>query len=210
MARALVFLAAVIAHIALIALLATDRQVRSETPTEENRPILVFLGPDPIVKAAEPAAPPPKARSFRRARPSPDRASGLPADSSAIAESLQRGSAAPPLGPTIDWSRESRLAAERQVDALEAARRRARGFTPGEEDRKRAIVSAPTPEFGWDRAHTQRIEPIPSGGTLIHINDRCVVAFAVLLIPACKIGKIEARGDLFEHMDDTPQLGDPN
>jgi hypothetical protein len=30
----------------------------------------------------------------------------------------------------------------------------------------------------------------------------------IMLMPVCKIGKIEARGDLFLHMDDPPLLGD--
>jgi hypothetical protein len=29
-----------------------------------------------------------------------------------------------------------------------------------------------------------------------------------MLIPICKLGKIDARGDLFEHMDDPAPLGE--
>ena len=55
----------------------------------------------------------------------------------------------------------------------------------------------------------ERIEPLKTGGTLIRLNDRCVLVFAVMVLPICQIGKIPARGDLFEHMDDPPVLGAP-
>jgi hypothetical protein len=209
MSRALVFLVAVVAHVALIALLANERAIREETPTDESRMVLVFLTQDAIVEPAEPAAPSPRPRSLRHARPAADRASGSSGDSGAISEPLPPESAVPPSAPSTDWSHESELAAQRQVDAMEGARRRARGFTSLEADRKHATSSAPAPEFGWYRAHTQRIEPIPSGGTLIHLNERCVVAIVGAIIPMCAIGKIVTRGDLFEHMYDTPQLGAP-
>ncbi len=208
MARVVVFLAAVIAHIALVALLATSRPVREQRSTGERQTILVFLTPEPIAQTVEPPASSQAARSLRWARPAPDRVRTAPADSSAITEPVPPGSAPPPA-PSIDWSRESQLVAERQVDALEASRRQARGFTPGEQDRNRVMPSPRAREFGWDRAHTQRIEPIPSGGTLIRLNDRCAVVLSGFIFPVCTIGKIQARGDLFEHMDDTPQLGDP-
>lgn len=205
MSRALVFLLAVVVHVALIVLLAHDRGIRNETAViDEPRMVLVFLPPDPVVEPDEPAAPLPPARGPRRARSTPGNEPApahpsQPPDSNAITE--------PPPAPSVDWMRESELAASRQIDALENSRRRARGFVP-REDRKGADAPAPAPEFGWDRSHTERIEPIPSGGMLIHLNDRCAVAFAVIIIPVCKIGKIGARGDLFEHMNDTPQLGD--
>lgn len=170
--------------------------------------VIVFLPQEPIARSASSEPSPQSPRSSRRVRPSPPRAQDSPAETSAIDESLQRGSAPQPPTPSIDWSRESQLAAQRQVDALESARRRARGFTPSEQDRKRATPSVPTPEFDWDRSHTERIEPIPTGGMLIHLNERCVVAIVPAIIPVCALGKIEARGDLFDHMDDTPQLGD--
>jgi hypothetical protein len=35
----------------------------------------------------------------------------------------------------------------------------------------------------------------------------CAIVFAVMLIPVCKLGTLEPRGDLLQHMDDPPQLG---
>jgi hypothetical protein len=66
----------------------------------------------------------------------------------------------------------------------------------------RGLSSASGPKpFGWSHSRVQRIEPI-EGGTIIWINDRCAIVLSGLLMPVCKIGKIEARGDLFENMQD--------
>ena len=43
---------------------------------------------------------------------------------------------------------------------------------------------------------------------MFNINDRCAVAVIILIMPVCKLGKIEARGDLFQHMKDPPVMGD--
>src|SRR5688500_1868398 len=200
------FLATVVAHIALIALLAGERAVRDERPADESRMVLVFLAQDARVRPAEPPTPSPG--SSRREKEIAARASGFSEHSRVIFESLPRESPSPSTDPLVDWSRESELAAQRQVDAIESARRRDRGFTSRDGDLELASPAAPSPEFGWDHSQTHRIEPIPTGGTLIHINDRCFVVISGLIMPVCKLGKIEARGDLFEHMNDTPQLGD--
>jgi hypothetical protein len=195
--RVLAFLAAVIVHIALIALLARDRAIRDEPSTEETRTTLVFLTQYEIAETVEPVAPPP--RNSDRPREPTKQASSISGDSGAIT--------LPPRDPSIDWSLASELAAQRQLDAMESARRRDRGFTAHDVPRNLAPPEPPGPEFHWNRAHTDRVEPIP-GGTIIHLNDRCVLVISGLIMPACSIGKIEARGDLFQHMDDTPQLGD--
>lgn len=61
------------------------------------------------------------------------------------------------------------------------------------------------PEFHWYHAGTHRVEPLEGGGTLINLNDNCVlVVIGVIPFPTCKLGRIRARGDLFEHMRDAP------
>jgi hypothetical protein len=56
-------------------------------------------------------------------------------------------------------------------------------------------------QFGWDYAQTHRIEPLQDGGLLVNLTDRCsiIVRFPMIL-GGCKIGRIEARADLFAHM----------
>jgi len=44
---------------------------------------------------------------------------------------------------------------------------------------------------------------------ILNLSDRCAMVFAVMLIPVCKLGATEPRGDLLQHMDDAPRLGAP-
>jgi hypothetical protein len=56
-------------------------------------------------------------------------------------------------------------------------------------------------QFGWDYAHTHRVEPLPDGGLMVNLSDRCsiIVRFPMLL-GGCKLGRLESRADLFAHM----------
>jgi hypothetical protein len=109
----------------------------------------------------------------------------------------------------IDWGREAEISAAHGLQAEQEARRRASAFARARGGSGISLAPNPyrTHEFGWSRAHTHRIEPIEDGGTFIWINDRCGVVLKGLVIPVCRLGKIAARGDLFEHMRDPPELG---
>ena len=107
----------------------------------------------------------------------------------------------------IDWSSEAALAIQHQAELASATPPRALDkHGPGADlngglgpDRKQKS------EFGWDRTHTRRIEPIEGGGILIRLSDHCVLVLFPLPFAGCGIGKIPVRGDLFDHMNDTPQ-----
>jgi hypothetical protein len=107
----------------------------------------------------------------------------------------------------IDWNSEAGLAIERQAELARATPPRALDkHEPGADlngglgpDRKQKS------EFGWDRTHTHRIEPIEGGGILIRLSDHCVLVLLPLPFAGCGIGKIPVRGDLFDHMYDAPQ-----
>jgi hypothetical protein len=36
-----------------------------------------------------------------------------------------------------------------------------------------------------------------------------LIAWVIFPFPLCKVGKMPARGDLFQHMKDPPALGEP-
>lgn len=67
-------------------------------------------------------------------------------------------------------------------------------------------ASAPAPaapEFGWDYAHTHRLQPLSGGGMLINLNNHCaLVIYGFVFFPGCRIGRIPANGQLFDHMHD--------
>ena len=57
-------------------------------------------------------------------------------------------------------------------------------------------------QFGWNYAATHRVESLPQGGLLVHVNDNCVLLLFPLPFVGCAIGKMKANGSLFEHMRD--------
>jgi hypothetical protein len=105
------------------------------------------------------------------------------------------------IHPPTDWANElSRYARDA---ATEEAAPKPRGFgfphTPSTHTDKR-------PQFGWDYAATHRVEAIPEGGLIIHLNDNCVLILFPLPFGECAIGKRKANGDLFKHMNDPSRL----
>jgi hypothetical protein len=110
--------------------------------------------------------------------------------------------AAPEAGTAIDWTAEASASANDQLvaDALHA--RQANALAPP----KSALFAAPAKGHGfqWDYARTHR-EGVPGIATVIHLGDRCAVAF-FLIIPVaggCAAEKPQARSDLFDHMHDS-------
>ena len=208
---ALVFVVA--AHLALLLVFTISRSPHGQVLEEGRALIVVSLSPTSLEK--------PVSRFNRTA--ATDRS---PDDDVSKRASSPEHPVSPPSADTattprpsvidttsIDWSQAAELAAARQIDLLEDERRRARGFMPRAENSitpgQEAHATPPkSPEFGWSRAQTQRIEPLPQGGTLLRISERCSLVISGGLLPVCNFGKIEARGDLFEHMRDAPAAGD--
>jgi hypothetical protein len=96
-----------------------------------------------------------------------------------------------------DWTEELKQAAKHAL-ATELAQQR------HELDFAHAFPAQPKKsyQFAWDYAATHRIEAIPEGGMLVHLNDYCVLIIFPLPFIGCGIGKLPANGDLFEHRHD--------
>jgi hypothetical protein len=119
-----------------------------------------------------------------------------------IDRALETPSIAPPsseednaIHPTPDWSEELELAAKKAV-ANELAKKKHDG------DFAHVFPTQPRkpPQFAWNYAATHRVEVLPQGGLLFHINDSCVLLIFPLPFVGCGIGKLPANGNLFEHM----------
>jgi hypothetical protein len=186
--------AVVLLHGAIFVLLMSARVPRLDSHTNDTSMTLIVIPPvaAPRVVVPEDVTPTP-ARSIESVASPP----AIPAETTTPSEER-----AP-----IDWAREAALAARHQVDAIELERRRTRGFTPKAQGREPETPVSPAPEFGWART-AQRVEALPEGGILIHVSERCVIVISVMVLPACGFGEIPANGDLFEHMNDPPTLGD--
>jgi hypothetical protein len=104
------------------------------------------------------------------------------------------------IHPPTDWATEMSRVVNDAVSEKFAQKPRDFGFphSPSAPDSK-------TPQFEWDYVATHRIEAIPEGGLLLHLNDNCVLILFPLPFAGCGIGKRKANGDLFEHMHDPAQ-----
>jgi hypothetical protein len=195
--RPTVLLLVVVIHAALL-LVASRRVTRVDTRSEEP---LIFL---PLPDHAQVPAPAASVAASPRKKPV------APRDTQLV---IIPTPAPPPAADTptapIDWNAQAELAIKQHAELAMATPPRALdkhgagadfngGLGP---DRKQKS------EFGWDRTHTQRIESIEGGGILLHLSDHCVLLVFPLPFVGCGIGKIPARGDLFDHMHDEPQAG---
>ena len=194
--RPAVLLLVVAIHGALL-LVASRRASRLDTRSEEP---LIFLALPEHAPALAPSAPVAE-RSRKPVAPRDTQLVTIPTPA-------QPSAADKPPAP-IDWNSESELAIKQQAGLAMTIPPRAldkhgagadfNGGLGPDRDKK--------PEFGWDRTHTQRIEPIEGGGMLIRLSDHCVLVVFPLPFVGCGVGKIPVRGDLFNHMHDEPQAG---
>jgi hypothetical protein len=95
--------------------------------------------------------------------------------------------------PPIDWQ-QAIQGEVRELESRSHASKRRFGFP------QMTTPAPPMPPFGWDYAHTHRLESLPGGGTIINVTDRCALVFYGILIPVCKIGHIPVNGHLFDDM----------
>jgi len=64
------------------------------------------------------------------------------------------------------------------------------------------------PQFDWGYASTHRVETLPEGAMVIHLNDNCIIVLTPFPFPLCSPFKRKANGELFKHMQDPDKRGD--
>ena len=187
--RPLLFVLILAVH-ALLILLAQRSLIHVPRAAEE--PLLIFsVAQTPISQPRTAASSQPHARSVRPLPTSP-----LSAGDALDAITVPRSAL------DIDWSAEAALAAQHQTELASAAGPKSLDDHHGRKPRDGLNSSGPD-QFGWDYAATHRVDTT-QGVPVIHLSDRCAVAF-LLILPtfACGFGgKIPVDGDLFKHMHD--------
>jgi len=194
-------LALVVALHAALLLMASRWQTHLELRSEES---LVFLPLPARGVSAEDASSPP---SLPRKKPAP-------------AHVTQLVVVPPPAEPPpaehkpaiVDWNAEAALTAKQRAQSAMAPPPRAFDKHAAGTDFDGGLGPdvGNAAEFGWDHARTHRVEALEGGGSILWLSDRCFIVMAGLIpFPMCGIGKIPARGDLFDHMRD-PQTPEPN
>jgi hypothetical protein len=199
--RVATFVVVLLVHV--LFLLAFTQLRQSGPQLVEYRVAAEAFFVDPVLTTG----PEPKKSVERPSRASARRsaATTLPAPSASVQPESQPESTAitaPTTAP--DWRNELQITANNQLARQQYQHQHPSplaphdfpGVTPGEAHKS---------QFGWNHAATHRVEELPTGGLLININDRCVIVWAILPFMGCRIGKIPARGDLFEHLKDAPE-----
>jgi hypothetical protein len=104
-----------------------------------------------------------------------------------------------PAAPSsrIDWSAQLEATARAELDQEDKARKQLRALTRKFElePDPRNPGRAPASTFHWYEAGIHHIDTRGSLPVLV-LNDHC--ALLLFIIPACRIGHIESRGDLFD------------
>jgi hypothetical protein len=109
-----------------------------------------------------------------------------------------------PAPPAIDWAKEAETVRARRAEEDAEASRRSSALSRWRSRVMGSRAKPSGPQFHWD---SSRIKPLEATvqGLVVHLNERCAIVLSPLsLVPGCKFGKITARGDLFEHMEDIP------
>jgi hypothetical protein len=198
--RSTIFALVAALHVALL-LMASRWQTRLDLRTEES---LIFL---PLPAHVQPAAQAPPPATLPRKKSAPTHDTQL-----VVVPTPAEPQPAEQNPAIVDWNAEAALTAKQRAQSAAAPQPRALdkhgagvdfdgGLGPDE---------ASKPEFGWDHAHTHRLEAMEGGGSILWINDRCfIVMYGMIPFPMCGIGKIPVRGDLFDHMRDS-RAQEPN
>jgi hypothetical protein len=169
-------------------LLATNSVMRYNTRAGSLE-LLVL----PPARVPLPKSPPVKPRNVHQ----PNRSS--PVNQARAAESNTETNE---ITPSVDWNAELMRAARAAASGNTKVPPRNFGFPAG----------PPTlndyPQFDWDYARTHRVETLPEGGMVIHLNDNCVIVLTPFPFPLCSPFKRKANGELFKHMHDPDRPGD--
>src|SRR6266850_107638 len=169
--RSLALATVAILHVVVIVIIVSSRPLGRLVDSAESLVMILLPQTPPRPETTKPERP------VRR----PPR----PAASTVQPQSAVNESTAPVALPPVDWQQELEGAAKAKADA-----------TPWQ-----SVVpkpkAKPKKEFGWSRAHTHRIDRGEPGDLpVLHLGEHCVLIG--FLIPACRLGKIPPRGDLFD------------
>jgi len=178
-------------HAGVLLVLFAETRTRFVATAAEPPPLLVMLlSPLEPQRAARLESQQPAPVTHRRTPDQPVRPEE-PASSLSVAPRA-----------SVDWLAEAADAAARQAEISAQRKRQMRALEP--DTRMFAPAPAMRPGVAWDYAATHRVEPVGGLTTVIHLNDNCAIVMFIVIpfIGGCALGKIPARGDLFEHMHD--------
>jgi hypothetical protein len=204
--RAAVFLVVLAIHVALFFVFAVFRNLTPRSSAQPPSTVVFFVPPTAHSTPGQVAVPHPNTPGTAAVRPRP-----VPQQPAAVPDSPLLPAPEPDSNaitePTVpDWRQELQVAANNQLESAERKRQQPSPLSPHDFSRVMpGSTDSPRQDPIWNYAATHRVEELPFGGLVININDRCAMILAPLPFGGCRIGKIPARGNLFDHMKDTPE-----
>ena len=173
-------------HILLVWMLIAHSRI--STPATKVAALeLMFI---PLIAKLTPPKPPITQATPRTARKTPGMRGTPPV---AVPHSAIETAIPPPM----DWHGELDRAARDAIVRQSAPRARSFGFPE-----PKLQPPPKVEEFAWDYVATHRVESIPEGGIVVHLNEHCVLVLFPLPFMGCGIGKKKPNGQLFENMRD--------
>jgi hypothetical protein len=203
--RVATFVAVLAVHVLLFVLLPALRGPTIAPQEPEPSLTVAFLPSREPLQPNQPreavAVPPP--RGNRSARAPAARNARMPPGEEPTPQPITT-----PVSP--DWQAEAEIAATDEVEREERKRSNPSVLAPHDFSAvPHGAVDVTKPQFGWSHAATHRLDLMPEGGFVLNINDRCAIAVYIIPMPICRIGKIPARGDLFQNMNGAAAPADP-
>jgi len=207
--RVATIIVVLIIHVGFFILFAAQRRYLRHDGQEEAPSMAFFLPPEQVHTITEGASQSPiAARAAHRTNPKRPAPAAAQLPGPTVRPEPPSNALAVPAAP--DWRSEMRIAANNEVAAEERNRHKPSPLAPHDFSGVRAgSTDYGKPRFAWDHAATHRVEALPTGGLLINLNDRCSIVWVILPFTFCKIGKIQARGDLLQLMQDAPAFQEP-
>lgn len=178
-------------HVAVVWLLLATSHVFLIPAQSQNFEIVVIVQPAVSLQSNARGRAPDSALPLHRSAAKP-----LPKIKTAPADDENYA-----IHPPADWVGELRRSAA--AAALNEFAQKPKDF--GFPHSSPAPTETP-PQFGWDHTATHRVESLPEGGLLVHLNDNCVLVLFPFPFAGCGIGKRKANGDLFEHVHEQSEV----
>jgi hypothetical protein len=190
--RPLILLVVLVSHSVIVVVALRVARLVIATPTSSYEPLMLMLLPN-RARTADGGSAPRAAESREARRPSKRE----PTLDNAISAPFEE-----PTQPKTDWAREAELAIQNELAAAERDKgyRDLSALTPAQRSWITQNHMEPVPPgIPWKHP---RVEITPEGLPIIWVNDHCVIVPLMAMMMFCKIGHIEANGDLFKHMHD--------
>jgi hypothetical protein len=106
------------------------------------------------------------------------------------------------LPPPIDWAKEAEIGSKDALTNVETQNAYRNLSALSQDPLKWVRENHLEPAARGIPWKYRRMEVTEGGFPIFHINDHCIAVPLLMMMVFCKLGHIEPKGDLFDHMRD--------